>query len=73
MECKKDRNLQKCTCTYTPCSRKGVCCDCIEYHWRNQELPGCLFPPDAEATYERSLRYFIEVWADKMGMKLVRK
>jgi len=31
--------------------------------------PGCLFPPDAEKTYDRSLEYFIEVWSKKLGLK----
>ena len=65
MDCDIKKNLSNCTCTYTSCSKRGKCCECIQYHWRSKELPGCLFPPDAEATYDRSLRYFIEVWKDK--------
>jgi hypothetical protein len=30
-------------------------------HRANGELPGCLFPPDAERTYDRSIRKFVEV------------
>jgi hypothetical protein len=60
MECESDRNKSRCSCTYEPCSRKGACCDCLQYHWRNGELPGCLFPPEVERTYDRSLRRFIE-------------
>ena len=55
------RNLDRCTCTYEPCSRKGHCCDCIEYHRRSGELPGCLFPPQAERTYDRSIRHFVRI------------
>jgi hypothetical protein len=62
MECKKDRNLKKCSCTYEPCSRKGICCDCIAYHWKNRELPGCFFPPEVERTYDRSLECFIRTY-----------
>jgi len=58
-ECKEKENKQRCTCTYEPCSRKGMCCDCIEYHWKMGELPGCLFPPEVERTYDRSLARFI--------------
>ena len=65
-----DRNIKNCTCTYEPCSRKGMCCDCLRYHWSHGELPGCLFPEEAERTYDRSLRYFIKVWAEKLGMKI---
>lgn len=65
----KERNLRDCGCTYPSCSKKGICCECLRYHWRNRELPGCLFPPDAEKTYDRSLEYFIEVWSKKLGLK----
>lgn len=59
MECKKDENKSKCSCTYEPCERKGVCCECIAYHWSHRELPGCLFPPEVERTYDRSIRRFV--------------
>lgn len=58
MECKKDSNLKKCNCTYEPCSRKGTCCDCITYHLHMRELPACVFPNDAERTYDRSFEHF---------------
>jgi hypothetical protein len=28
------------------------------------QLPGCLFPPDAERTYDRSLKNFIRIYSD---------
>lgn len=59
MECAIDKNRQNCTCTYQPCSRKGKCCECIIYHRRNGELPGCLFPFEVERTYDRSIERFI--------------
>ncbi|HOT77016.1 MAG TPA: DUF6485 family protein [Candidatus Wallbacteria bacterium] len=59
MECKKKATLAKCTCTYEPCSRKGACCDCIEYHRGNNEVPGCLFSKAGERTYDRSVSNFI--------------
>jgi hypothetical protein len=61
-ECNVERNLKDCTCTYEPCPRKGLCCECISYHRRHGELPGCLFPPDAERTYNRSISYFVSIW-----------
>lgn len=61
-ECKTKINLQNCNCTYEPCSRKGICCECLSYHWSMQELPACLFPDDVEHTYDRSLRRFIEIY-----------
>jgi hypothetical protein len=62
MECRIDLNKKKCACTYEPCSRKGKCCECLEYHWKHNELPGCLFPPTIEKTYDRSLKKFIAVY-----------
>jgi len=59
MECKQEENKLTCTCTYEPCSRKGICCECITYHWRYGALPGCLFPPEVERTYDRSIARFI--------------
>ncbi|MCD6408513.1 cytosolic protein [bacterium] len=64
----KSKNLENCGCTYPSCSKKGMCCECLKSHWKNRELPGCLFPPEAEKTYNRSLEYFIEVWRKKLGI-----
>ena len=58
MECRKEANLVRCNCTYEPCSRKGVCSDCISYHLRSKELPACAFPAEAERTYDRSFAHF---------------
>lgn len=58
MECNKDAIISRCTCTYEPCSRKGKCCDCVTYHLRSRELPGCFFSKDGEATYDRSFEHF---------------
>ncbi len=62
MECKKERNLEFCGCTYTACGKRGVCCDCIQSHLQNKELPGCCFPADAENTYDRSFEAFARAW-----------
>jgi len=59
----KKTNQARCTCSYAGCSRHAVCCECLHSHWANKELPGCLFPPDAEKTYDRSLAHFIKVWS----------
>jgi hypothetical protein len=58
MECNKEKNLRICNCTYTPCSRKGICCDCISYHLKMRELPACAFPAAAERTFDRSFEHF---------------
>lgn len=59
MECSQRLNRQQRTCTYEPCSRKGICCACIAYHHQYSELPGCLFPPEVEGTYDRSIDRFV--------------
>lgn len=59
MECNQTANKRDCTCTYEPCPRKGICCECIAYHKRYGELPGCLFPPQVERTYDRSIACFV--------------
>ncbi len=59
MECRLKNNQRVCTCTYEPCERKGKCCECIVYHRQCGELPGCLFPPEVEATYDRSVVAFV--------------
>ncbi|MFH1214601.1 MAG: DUF6485 family protein [Candidatus Neomarinimicrobiota bacterium] len=61
MECKQVQNRKNCNCTYEPCSRKGVCCDCVRYHLRARELPACFFPNDVERTYDRSFEKFAEL------------
>ena len=58
MECNKEQNLANCTCTYTSCDRRGACCECIAYHLKSNQLPGCCFPPAAEKTYDRSFAAF---------------
>ncbi|MFH0790781.1 MAG: DUF6485 family protein [Candidatus Omnitrophota bacterium] len=55
----QEKNLRNCSCTYSSCSRKGICCECIAYHRKNHQLPGCLFPSDIEKTYDRSIENFI--------------
>ena len=61
-------NTKSCNCTYDPCPRKGICCECVAYHRSHRQLPACFFPTDAERTYDRSYRKFIEVmsyrWTD---------
>ncbi|MBD3262152.1 MAG: cytosolic protein [Candidatus Altiarchaeales archaeon] len=58
MECRKEENREFCNCTYESCSRKGLCCECIRYHVKARQLPACVFPPEVEATYDRSFERF---------------
>jgi len=61
-ECKIEQNKSGCNCTYEPCSRKGICCECIVYHKKSGELPACYFPADVERTYDRSIERFVEIY-----------
>ncbi len=53
------QNMKNCNCSYEPCSRKGVCCECLAYHRRLGELPACLFSDETERTYDRSIARFV--------------
>jgi hypothetical protein len=64
MDCKKSSNLKNCACTYEPCPRKGLCCECVAYHRASGELPGCYFTPAAERSYDRSIANFIKISKD---------
>lgn len=60
MDClAKKKNTDFCSCTYPGCSKKGICCECIRYHFPRGELPGCLFPPEAESTHDRSISNYL--------------
>ena len=65
MECKKEQNKASCKCSYDACSRQGLCCECISYHLKSRQLPGCCFPADAEKTYDRSFEHFARLVAEK--------
>jgi hypothetical protein len=52
-------NLAQCNCTYEPCERKGICCECLRYHRASGELPACYFTAEVERTYDRSIGRFL--------------
>ena len=54
------RNLKDCTCTYTSCGKRGMCCECVANHRASGQLPGCFFTKKGEATYDRSFAGFIK-------------
>ena len=56
----REKNLSKCNCTYEPCSRKGMCCECLHYHRLRGEMPACYFPAEVERTYDRSVARFLK-------------
>lgn len=57
----RKENLVNCNCSYEPCSRKGICCQCLHYHLKNNELPACFFPSETEKTYDRSIDNFLRI------------
>ena len=66
-ECNQEKLLKTCTCTYN-CSRRGKCCECIQYHLAMDELPGCVFArisKDAERTYNRTFEYFAKLISNR--------
>ena len=65
MECIKEQNLKRCNCSYNPCSRKGNCCECLQYHLRSRECPACFFPNNVERTYDRSFEKFAKLVASR--------
>ena len=67
MECNKEKNMKRCNCTYEPCSKKGVCCECLRYHLEIKQLPACFFPDDVEKTYDRSIERFIKTYQSRKG------
>ena len=56
---RRETNLALCNCSYEPCSRKGICCECLHYHRRSGELPACFFTDEVERTYDRSIARFV--------------
>jgi hypothetical protein len=60
-----EKNKEQCPCTYEPCSKKGICCECIKYHWQLGELPACFFTPEVERTYDRSIERFIQSYQQR--------
>lgn len=62
MECKQAETAATCGCTYTSCSKRGICCECITSHLASKQLPGCCFPPEAEKSYDRSFANFAKAW-----------
>lgn len=60
MECISEKNKVNCTCTYTACTKRGLCCQCVAYHRSKNEIPGCLFSTAGEKTYDRSVANYLK-------------
>ncbi|WP_084154161.1 DUF6485 family protein [Maridesulfovibrio frigidus] len=56
----KVNNAKNCPCTYTNCDKHGLCCDCVQYHRKKDQLPACYFTAEQEKTYNRNIDFFIE-------------
>jgi hypothetical protein len=50
----------------TPAASQGLCCECLTYHLKSRQLPGCCFPPEAEATFDRSFEHFARLVGQDM-------
>jgi len=55
-----------CTCTY-PCSRHGKCCECVAYHRRSGEVPGCFFQKPVKKHMTGQLKTCIETIKSQGG------
>lgn len=68
VECKQTDIKKRCPCTYSSCDRLGKCCECVQYHLRANELPGCIFAKiskEAERSYDRSFEHFANLILNK--------
>ena len=50
---------KNCNCT-AECPRHGKCCECIEHHRAQGQLPACYFSEEAEKTYDRSIEMYLK-------------
>lgn len=62
--CTKEQNMTNCNCSF-PCSKKGICCDCLSKHRSKGQLPACYFPDDIEKTADRSIENFIKIYQER--------
>ncbi|HNX76782.1 MAG TPA: hypothetical protein PLM07_17105 [Candidatus Rifleibacterium sp.] len=51
-------NQNPCACTYS-CEKRHKCCECVAYHRKMRQIPGCFFSAAGEKTYDRSYAAFI--------------
>ena len=54
-------NTINCTCTYISCSRHGKCCECVAYHRKKGEAPGCFFSKSVKRLTTGLLTIFIRI------------
>ncbi len=63
--CDTEKNMTHCNCSYSPCPRKGICCECLHHHRTKGQLPACYFPDDVEKTYDRSISKLVETYQER--------
>jgi hypothetical protein len=56
----REKNMEKCNCTYEPCENKGICCQCLHYHRAMGQLPASYFSAADERSYDRSIARFMK-------------
>lgn len=51
------RTGENCRCTYNNkgCPRRGNCCQCVAHHRERGQATACMFTPEGEKMYDRSL------------------
>ncbi len=52
-------NQHPCACTYS-CEKRHKCCECVAYHRKMNQIPGCFFSKEGEKTYDRSIQALIK-------------
>lgn len=52
-------NKLPCSCTYS-CEKRHKCCECVAYHRKAKQIPGCFFSTAGEKTYDRSFEAFFK-------------
>lgn len=57
---------RRCPCTYASCGRKGICCECLAYHLAQRQAPACFFSKEDEATFDRSLDFFVSSYQKRV-------
>jgi len=60
--CEYNDNI-KCTCTFS-CAKHAKCCECVAYHLKSGEFPGCFFSAAAEKSGDRSFEALVR---DRQG------
>ena len=55
MECKPTGAGCRCTYANKGCERRGNCCKCVAYHRERGQATACMFTPEGEMSYDRSL------------------